>query len=397
MNIWYFCLDPRPTSYNRQYAPSIHIMETICALRAQGHQVRHFLYGDVIKGSESTIRETSRKLSQKNPLLRKTKPFLRDLYELCQNLRDGSLIEPVFRGNSMDMVYERLFHNKSTVSACARKYGIPLIVESNSPAEERKQYWGAPFHSVTKHLEKKVLQRADAITVVSTPLKRYYAKLGIRSRKIFVLPNGVNERRFSPGNVSRDLRTELELDSEVVIGFVGNIHTYHDIELFLPLACTFSSSKSDVRFLIVGAGPGCDKLYSTLICENLERLFTFIGPVSNSQMPNYIAAMDICLLPGFMWYGSPMKICEYGAMGKAIIAPNLENIRDVLVHGETALLFEPGNMPALAQALQTLMDDPHLRIQLGNAARKHILANHTWARNAERIMAIYHQVVSGRM
>ena len=394
MNIWYFCLDPRPSSRNKQYAPSIHIMETISALQAQGHSVHHFLYGDSIKQAESIMRQTSQKLDQKNFLFRVIKPLLRDVYELYQNTQDKSFVKPIFQNNSIDVVYERLFHNKSTVSAYAQEYDVPLIVESNSPTGERIQYWGAPLSFITNYLEKKVLQRADAVIVVSTSLKKYYEKSGIHSEKIFVLPNGINEKRFAPETVSRNVRIELGLNDKVVLGFVGNIHTYHGIELFLPLARTFSSSKDNVHFLVVGGGPGRKDLHNILGFDNLDKFFTFIDPVPNSEIPNYIAAMDICLLPQFMWYGSPMKIFEYGAMGKAIIAPDLENIRDVLTHSETAFLFEPGDIAALTQAIQVLVNDTQLRVRLGNSVQQHILKNHTWAKNAERIIEIYNKITS---
>jgi glycosyltransferase involved in cell wall biosynthesis len=368
-------------------------METVIALQAQGHQVQSFFSGDLIKSKERVFRQTYQKLNQNNRLLAWTKSVMRDLFELYQNMPEKSLIDSIFRDNDIDLIYERLAQNKSAVSACAQKYGIPLIVESNAPADEKRQYWGAPFFFVTQNLEKNVLERADGVIVVSTPLKRHYQKLGVRSEKIFVLPNGVNEKRFSPENVSRNVRAELKLEGKVVIGFVGNIHKYHGIELLLPLARTLGSSRNDIHYLIVGGESVLNNPQPALVSEDVDRLFTFIDPIPNTEVPDYIAAMDICLLPQFMWYGSPMKILEYGAMGKAIVAPNLENVRDVLVHGETALLFEPENLSALTQAVHELAGDEQLRNRIGTAIRKHILANHTWARNAERITQIYNQIV----
>lgn len=368
-------------------------METIHALRAQGHQVHHFLYGDVVRQTERTLRQTARRISSKNPLFRAVKPLVRDIYELYRDTQDIHFVAPIFGDNPMDLIYERLVQHKSSVSACAQKYEIPLIVESNAPVEERREHWGAPLFFATKRLEKKILQRADAVTVVSTPLKRYYERMGMDTQKIFVLPNGANQERFSPENVSRDVRAELGLDDKVVVGFVGNIFVYHGIELFLPLARACSSD-GDIHLMIVGAGQGRNELRSALDREHLSNRFTFIDPIPNVEVPNYIAAMDICILPRFMWYGSPMKIFEYGAMGKAIVAPDQENIHDVLTHGETAFLFEPGNPTALVQAIQELARDECLRVRLGHAARKHILTNHTWTRNAERILRIYRQIVS---
>jgi glycosyltransferase involved in cell wall biosynthesis len=177
---------------------------------------------------------------------------------------------------------------------------------------------------------------------------------------------------------------------------VGNIRAYHGVELLVPLARQLHLAKDNLHFLIVGDETGRDELKALLAREKLDNFFSLAGPVPNSEVPNYIAAMDICLLPRFMWYGSPMKIFEYGAMGKAIIAPDLENIREVLRHEETAYLFELDNIAALAQAVQTLVNDPPFRTQLGEAVRQYILAHHTWIRKAEKIVEVHDQIVSGK-
>lgn len=394
MNIWYFCFDPKISLHNTQYAPSIHITETMGGLQSLGHQVRPFLYADNLRQTERGIRQNPLKLGQLNFLLGRAKPLLRDMYELYQNIfQDKSLIEPIFRNNSIDLVYERMWQSKSVVSACACQYKAPLIVESNTPVEARKQEWGSPLSFFIKRLEKKILQRADAVTVVSTPLKRYYEKLGVPSQKITVLPNAINEQRFSPGNMVHNVRAELGLDGKIVVGFVANIRTYHGIELLLQLARALQSARNEIHFLIVGSGLGRDELETALAQENLDSLFTFVGSVPNSEVPAYIAGMDICFLPRSNWYGSPMKILEYGAMAKPIIAPDIETVRDMVQHGVTAFLFEPENIPAMAQAIQELAGNAQLRAQLGDSARRHILANHTWTKNAERIMEIYQQIV----
>lgn len=396
MNIWYFSMNPRTSSNDNVDATSIQIMETVLALRAHGHQVHKYLYGDDIRRTESILRQTSQNISEKNRIFRGIKPLLRDMYELYRDTQDIHFVGPIFRDNSIDLIYERLTQNKTTVSVCAQKYEIPLIVQSDAPAEDRRD-WGAPLFFLTKRLENTVLKQAVAITVVSTPLKKYYERTGIDAQKIFVIPNGINQEFFSPENVSRDVRSELGLDDKVIVGFVGTIVFYHGIELFSTLARNCRSSGDDVHFMIVGAdqvyGQGIDQLRSTLDREQLSNMFTFTGPIPNTEVPNYIAAMDICLLPRFMWYGSPMKIFEYAAMRKAIVAPDQENIRDVLTHGETAILVEPENPDKLVQAVQELVRDERLRDQLGKAARERILSRHTWNKNAERILEIYQQII----
>jgi glycosyltransferase involved in cell wall biosynthesis len=394
MNIWYFCMDSHIASGTDQYAPSIHMLETIHALRSQGHEVCSYFAGDKDLQQRASMQRAYRRLDANSRLLAWSKAMVRDLHELYQNLPEGRQIEPLFRNNRIDLVYERLSQNKSSVSACARRHHLPLFIESNAPAEERKQYWGAPLDLLTRRMEVNVLKRADAVLVVSSPLKRHYEKLGIPANKIFVLPNGVNMERFSPGKTSRNVRAELGLEDRVVIGFVGNIRKYHGIELLPPLARLFRTSADKLHFLILGGEATGNLSKGALAAEGLDDLFSFIGPVPNSAVPDYIAAMDVCVLPQFMWYGSPMKILEYGAMGKAIVAPDMENIRDLLIHGKTGFLFDPSDASALAHAIQTVSSDSDLRQQLGAAARAHILAHHTWSTNAERILKIYSQVTS---
>jgi len=396
MNIWYFCMDAISRSSNNVTAPSIHIRETVRALRGQGHRVHQYLYGDSVSEIEGTLRHTSQKISQKNLLYRSFEPLMRDIYGLYRNTQDLRLVAPIFRDNRIDLIYERLTQNNSTVSVCTQRYDIPLMVESNAPVEDRREYWGAPLFFLTKRLEKTILKRADAVTVVSTPIKKYYERMGIEAQKIHVLPNGVNQELFSQENVSLDVRAELGLEEKVIVGFVGNIFVYHGIELFLILARNCLSSGYNIHFMIVGGdqvgGQGINQLHPLLNREQLNNMFTFTGPIPNTEVPNYIAAMDICILPRFMWYGSPMKIFEYAAMGKPIIAPDQENIRDVLTHGETALLVKSENPTSIVQAVKELVRDEQLRIELGQAARKHILSTHTWNKNALRIQEIYQQI-----
>jgi glycosyltransferase involved in cell wall biosynthesis len=92
---------------------------------------------------------------------------------------------------------------------------------------------------------------------------------------------------------------------------------------------------------------------------------------------------------GSPFFGSPTKLFEYMAMGKAIAASSLDQIADVLVHERTALLVRPGDPRELAEAIQRLAADAQLRIELGRNAREASLAHHTWRQNAMRVLAYY--------
>ncbi|RME98424.1 MAG: glycosyltransferase, partial [Chloroflexi bacterium] len=89
---------------------------------------------------------------------------------------------------------------------------------------------------------------------------------------------------------------------------------------------------------------------------------------------------------GSAFFGSPTKLFEYMAMGRAIVASNLGQIGEILHHEESALLTEPGNHDDIVQAVLRLAADPDLRLRLSLRARRDVMAEYTWQRNAERVL-----------
>jgi glycosyltransferase involved in cell wall biosynthesis len=124
----------------------------------------------------------------------------------------------------------------------------------------------------------------------------------------------------------------------------------------------------------------------------LEREAIFAGRTTQDEGPSFLAAADILVAPhvpnpdGTPFFGSPTKLFEYMAMGRAIVASDLDQIGEVLRHEETALLVQPGDPEALADAIQRLIDDPKLRRRLGAAARARAVEAHTWRAHTQRIV-----------
>lgn len=115
---------------------------------------------------------------------------------------------------------------------------------------------------------------------------------------------------------------------------------------------------------------------------------TFTGWVKHDLIPSYIAAMDITIIPNSNAYGSPMKLFEYMAMGKAVIMPRLGPIEDVATDGHNCVMFEPGDKESLKSALHDLIKDAGKRARIGHAALKTVQENHTWEKNARKIIEI---------
>jgi glycosyltransferase involved in cell wall biosynthesis len=110
----------------------------------------------------------------------------------------------------------------------------------------------------------------------------------------------------------------------------------------------------------------------------------FTGAVPYTQVPSYLAAADIAIMPATNDYGNPMKVYEYMAMGKVVVAPDQPTITEIAAHGENAYLFPREDVVAMAAALRTLIADPALRSRLG-ANGQALAAQHTWRKRAESL------------
>src|SRR5207253_3378448 len=130
------------------------------------------------------------------------------------------------------------------------------------------------------------------------------------------------------------------------------------------------------KLLLVGDGPE-RKAIERVIDENqLCKHVEITGFVPAASVPALLRRMDVCIMANSNEHGSPMKIFEYMAAGKAVVAPAYGPIAEVITQHVNGWLFEPLNSSSLLEALETLRRNPGLRAQLGSAARRTIMNSH---------------------
>jgi glycosyltransferase involved in cell wall biosynthesis len=140
--------------------------------------------------------------------------------------------------------------------------------------------------------------------------------------------------------------------------------------------------------VVVGDGPAVPALRQQAAELGVADRVRIAGLVAHDAIPELVAGFDIALQPRVVVYASPLKLFEYMAAGKAIVAPDQPNIREVLVDGVTALLFDPATPDSMWTAIRRLAADPPLRGRLGAGASTEVARrSYTWRANAERVVA----------
>jgi glycosyltransferase involved in cell wall biosynthesis len=149
------------------------------------------------------------------------------------------------------------------------------------------------------------------------------------------------------------------------------------------------NSPRNAHLLVVGDGPARPALEALAVKLGVSERVGFTGVVDRGSVPAFVASFDVALQPAVVSYASPLKLLEYLALGKAIVAPSEPNLLELLSDGENALLFEPGLPGALEQALALLCSDEAFRIRLALGARATISRlNLTWTGNAQRVVSL---------
>jgi glycosyltransferase involved in cell wall biosynthesis len=137
----------------------------------------------------------------------------------------------------------------------------------------------------------------------------------------------------------------------------------------------------NARLLLVGDGEDAPAVRAVLERHSVLNAVHFTGLVARGDAPRYMAAADVLVSPHanvHRFIGSPIKLFEYMAAGKPIVATRVGQIEHVLVHEQTALLVAPEDPAAMADALERLHDERALRERLGRAAQIEALTRHSW-------------------
>ena len=285
--------------------------------------------------------------------------------------------------------------------ACTRRR-IPYVLTFSADPILERDLVGKPLTGMHAWVARKearfTYQAADKILCVSEPAKSHLIDTwGVEAAKIVVMPNGVDTQLFRPLENSQLIRTQLGLDGQPVVSFVGSFQLWHGIDRLVESFACVLKEIPQARLLLVGDGPARPVVEDTITRLGLSSRVTIMGLVPQAKIPEILAAVDVAVipyprLPKDLWF-SPLKLYEYMAAGKAIVASASGQIAEVVQDGYNGLLVKPGDVVETAQAITRLLRNPAELDWLGKNARRQAVERHSWNGYIRRLETIYREAI----
>ncbi|MBN2030690.1 glycosyltransferase family 4 protein [bacterium] len=371
--------------------------EFLNGLRQLGHEIHLFWrsHRPLRKGRESLERRIN------SPYRKMFRRYYHEPKLLLSNVKHLIEENQILKNIDPDVVITRLSLLRFSAVLLCQKMGIPFVVEiDNPPIHENHTYYGKDYlhlNCFAEYIEQKNLYYADAIFVLSNVLYDYFLQKGVPEDKMFFVPNGADPDTFFPAPKDVRLTKKWGIGDELIIGWIGSGWKW--LNNMVEMVAQILSRYRNVKFLFVGGCP--DKIRLQQLSRKLKCRDHVIlkGYVPHRQIPRYLSVMDIVIAPYpemSLWYPSPMKVFEYMASGKAVVASAVGQIEEIIQDGYNGYLFHSNDLDDLVHKVVNLIQSPDLLKKIGNNARKTILEKYTWKHHAQTIESILMDVLEKR-
>ena len=368
--------DPRHRTANR-----LSMLKNVAAAKRLGHEVALFVPREGMKASEaegalaSALEDFG--IRESFALVRVPRATVRGRGRRGFDLLSACLA----RARGFDLVWSREFHAADYASA----FGLPTVLEHHHPFTPRQ--WKVARRMLAREAFRGVaaISGAHALTL---------AQGGWPEGKVITAHSGVDLSQFEPArSSSKGLRRALGAAARPLVVYAGSLYEGKGCEQILQAARELPG----VKFVCVGGRDfeveRLNKRAASLGLSNVE----VTGRVPHAEVPAYLLAADVLVAPFtedgrdvagkvISPYASPMKLFEYMAAGRAVVASNVGAIPEVLTHEANALLVAPGDVAALVGAIGRLLEDRALAERLGAAARRDVRA-YSWEERVSRVLA----------
>lgn len=377
---------------------AIKAIEFLDAIKRNGHEV--FLEWRTPQPAKNgrdareVVRESIKPYIQK---------YVREPKRLAGNFKHLYQEYKLLASQNPDIFFPRLSYDNFSCLLLSKWLNLPTVVEADCPPTHEWQAFYArddfKLGNLSLKLELALLNHADAVITQSSQLSNYYISKGVSAKKIVTIPNAADIRKFRPRPKKQALINQLNLTDRVVIGWIGAGVSWTGIEVLKEVFRDILKQFPQVSFLMLGSPENMEFFRANFQQNGVAERFVLPGFVPHAEIPQYLSCMDIVLAPYpklDFFYASSMKLFEYMASGKAIVATRIGQIAEVIEEGNNGLLFDPDEPKELFDKLRLLIESPEMREKIGQNAREKAEREWNWNRVAEKMIDVFEQVLQKR-
>ena len=244
-------------------------------------------------------------------------------------------------------------------SVASKMAGVPILV--------RTRHLSVP---IATHMLNFVYRMPDAIITTGESIRRRMIEVNkLDGHRIVSIPTGVQLDKFNPNITASYLREELSIGEQTpIITMVAVLRSWKRHEVFLESAKWVLCEFPQARFLIVGDGPGWERIHGKIMELNLGKNVIMTGHREN--MPEILSATDVAVLTSERYEGVPQAVLQYLAMERPVVATDVGSISEAIQHGKTGILVPPNDARNVAEGVLRLLNDEKLARRLGKNGRK---------------------------
>lgn len=284
-----------------------------------------------------------------------------------------------------------------------KKYNIPVVYEcrafwEDAAVDHGTTTEGSLRYRVTKALESYVFNKVQAVTCICAGLKQDIIKRGIPEDKITVIPNAVNIEKFTFGQpADAELKQQLGLQDNIVLGFIGSFYAYEGIPLLLEALPAVIKERSDVRLLLVGGGPQEQIIKDKVKLLQLASYVIFTGRIAHDQVQKYYNQVDIFVYPRLVMrltdLVTPLKPLEAMAQGRLVIASDVGGHKELIADHQNGVLFKANDRQSLANTILDLLGNSAQWQKMRQSGRDYVEQERNWQVSVANYQQVYLQLL----
>jgi glycosyltransferase involved in cell wall biosynthesis len=306
----------------------------------------------------------------------------RKIYELLEEISFDLIEFPEYGAEGfIYLIDAHQYHNipvvvmlHGSLAMCAERMGWPEV--------------GSDFRRFGEFMEETVVRRADLLLAASHNIARFWAgRCGISLEDIAVPHIAVDSTKFVPPATAESSRP--------TILFVGRVQWEKGVFAAAEAVLRLKDTYPDILFRIVGAGDedNLKHLHEMIEEAGARENFEVLGELPHSELPKYYAGCDVFASPGPIEHGVATVNLEAMSCGRPVVACTTGGPQEAVIDGEMGLLVPPGDIDALARALNTLLADGELRDRLGRNGRRRVLDYFSLDKHVARVEEAYNSLL----